>query len=64
MYHCTTDGMGEGKKEKHQHVVWNMIAGEDDCGFKKSGVLKKYHCTPEGMGVGKKEKDRHATCGI
>ena len=48
MYHCTTDGMGEGKKEKHQHVVWNMIAGEDDCGFKKSGALKKYHRRGDG----------------
>ena len=32
MYHCTTDGMGEGKKQKHKHETetpdcgGNMIA--------------------------------------
>ena len=56
MYHCTTDGMGEGKKEKHQHVVWNMIAGEDDCGSKSREFWRSITAPQRGWGLGRKRK--------
>ena len=29
MYHCTTDGMGEGKKQKHKHETETPDCGGD-----------------------------------